>query len=278
GVLPTDRDADDGRWCEEGSCDPRRRFLPAHVDAVRIDTSRILGIVVHEEGDLVAFAQGLEHPSDLKPFPLWIRALVSELDDRRAAIDRGLDHCQQFGDGTLRRRDQINAARAGTARRLRCQAISPESARLKATQKGSRSAGRNGRPRSRQGPPFFVKAPMSEATMRFRFRRARTSAAAPSSTAMSSVPSLIASSGSMSNTLQTAAADWSMYAFDKSTSTPRPEACAISHTALRTPPSVASCIAHTPPRRSPRVAAARASSTVLMDSNRACAFAVMSAP
>src|SRR5207237_5064591 len=49
----------------------------------------------------------------------------------------------------------------------------------------------------------------------------------------------------------TSATAGSTMTFVRSTSTPRPEAWAISHTAFRTPPSVASCMARTPSPPSP---------------------------
>src|SRR2546428_237214 len=119
---------------------------------------------------------------------------------------------------------------------------------------------------------------MSSARICSFFKRAMTSDTASGSTAITRVPSLIASNGSMPKTFETAATAGSTWTLARFTSTPSPEACAISQTAFRTPPSVASCIAQTPPLRTPTEAAANASSTVLIESNRTRARFVTSAP
>src|SRR5438132_1278427 len=248
------------------------------MDAVGGHSAGKLRVVVHEERDIVAATKFPKSASRFGPFFRRVGSFVSKLHERNSAFERSRDGRDHARHGALRRRDEVHPVKAPRLSVRRAQAISPASARLKAIQNGSRSAGRNGWPRSRQGCPLFENAPMLVARMPFRFSLATTSVAAFSSTAIRRVPSLIASSGSIPNTFETSATAGSTCTFARSTSTPRPEACAISQTAFRTPPSVASCIAHTPPSRRPTDAAASASSTVLIDSKRARARFVTSAP
>src|SRR2546430_37108 len=248
------------------------------MDAVGGHSAGKLRVVVHEERDIVAATKFPKSASRFGPFFRRVGSFVSKLHERNSAFERSRDGRDHARHGALRRRDEVHPVKPPRLSVRRAQAISPASARLKAIQNGSRSAGRNGWPRSRQGCPLFENAPMLVARIPFRFSLATTSVAAFSSTAIRRVPSLIASSGSIPNTFETSATAGSTCTFARSTSTPRPEACAISQTAFRTPPSVASCIAHTPPSRRPTDAAASASSTVLIDSKRARARFVTSAP
>src|SRR6266487_224401 len=272
------RHSDDRLGAEDEPCDARRWIVPTDVHAVRIEASRELGIVVHEEGHVVGCAQPSEPAACLRPFRLRVRTLVPHLDDGHTAFECRFDDRHEPLDGPFRRCHEVHATERPVPPRRTRQAISPARARLNATQNGSRSAGSNGRPRSMHRWPAFVNAPMSAARLPIFLRRAVTSSAEPGSTAMRSVPSLMASSGSMPKTSETASTAGSMGTFDRSTLTPRPDACDISQTALRTPPSVASCIAQTPRPRKPTDAAAIASSTVLIDSNSARAARAVSGP
>src|SRR6267143_215799 len=277
--LAIDCHAYDRPRSQDQSRGPRRRILAAHVDTVRAETPRLFRVVVHEKRYVVSIAHAADASGRLGPFLGGVNAFVPQLHDRVASFERLPHNREESIHRPFRGRHQIHAAEAPRSSTRAAQVISPERARLKAIQNGSRSAGRNTRPRSQHGRPFFVNVPMSTAGIPFLWRPSRTFAAAPGSVAIKRVPSLIASRGSMPNSFETPATAGSTRTFDRSTSTPRPEAWAISQTAFRTPPSVASCIAQTPWLRSPtEAAAASASSTVLMDSNRARAREVISAP
>src|SRR3989454_7056810 len=248
------------------------------MDAVGGHSAGKLRVVVHEERDIVAATKFPKSASRFGPFFRRVGSFVSKLHERNSAFERSRDGRDHARHGALRRRDEVHPAKAPRLSVRRAQAISPASARLNAIQNGSRSAGRNGWPRSRQGRPFFEKAPMSVAGILFLLSFATAASAASGSTAIRRVPSLIASSGAIPKTLDTSVTAGSTCTLVRSTSTPRPEACAISQTAFRTPPSVASCMAHTLPSRRPTDAAASASATVLIDSKRARACFVTSDP
>src|SRR2546426_1864412 len=276
--FSVDRNADDRLWSEHRPRDSRGWIIPSKMDAVRVHPAGELGIVVHEKGDSKSAREVAQRPTGFDPLLRGVEALVPELNRGDTTLESRGDDRPQVRHRFLRCRNEVDAAEATCPRRGWTQEISPARARLNATQNGSRSAGLRGRPWSRQVWPFFVKWPMSSACISSLFKRAMTSDTASGSTAITRVPSLIASNGSMPKTFETAATAGSTGTLARFTSTPSPEACAISQTAFRTPPSVASCIAQTPPLRKPMEAAANASSTVLIESNRARARFVTSAP